>query len=196
MPPVPQLSIEYVNLSLKDPVIGDSARLPTDQRGVARPQGLACDIGAFELAPSLAITLDELGTPKLHYVFQAGKTNQIQASTNLTNWTALGTRVSDSSGSFDYLDSPLSWLPWRFYRVLLQGAALSAGGETMQGDSQGEPGIITTHPGTIDTSFAPGEGRITTRPGTINGAPIPDRPPQDAGIPVLEWNPWGLPSHP
>jgi hypothetical protein len=27
---------------------------PTDQRGVARPQGAACDVGAFELVPSIA----------------------------------------------------------------------------------------------------------------------------------------------
>jgi hypothetical protein len=32
---------------------GDAACPPTDQRGVARPQGTACDIGAFEFVPPL-----------------------------------------------------------------------------------------------------------------------------------------------
>ena len=35
---------------------GNSACPATDQRGVARPQGMACDIGAYELAPPSAIT--------------------------------------------------------------------------------------------------------------------------------------------
>jgi len=30
-------------------VDADGERLTTDQRGVARPQGRACDVGAFEL---------------------------------------------------------------------------------------------------------------------------------------------------
>ena len=33
-----------------------AATTPTDQRGVSRPQGAACDIGAFELEPSVALT--------------------------------------------------------------------------------------------------------------------------------------------
>ncbi len=41
-------------LAAKSPAIdaGDGACPPTDQRGVARPQGAACDIGAFELVPA------------------------------------------------------------------------------------------------------------------------------------------------
>jgi CSLREA domain-containing protein len=46
-------------ISAASPAIGagDNATCPaTDQRGVARPQGPACDIGAYELAPPAAAT--------------------------------------------------------------------------------------------------------------------------------------------
>ena len=35
-----------------NPLFGDGAPLPTDQRGIARPQGSGCDIGAFEFTPA------------------------------------------------------------------------------------------------------------------------------------------------
>jgi len=57
----------------------------TDQRGVRRPQGLTCDIGAYELAPQLTLHRHPEGTVWLGYLFQAKQTNRISASTDLSN---------------------------------------------------------------------------------------------------------------
>jgi hypothetical protein len=95
----------------------NSASPPTDQRGVPRPQGLACDIGAFELAPTLTLTREQQGLMRLDYAFQAGKTNLITASTNLFNWVLIGTGVSDANGRFEFEDAASIWLPLRFYQV-------------------------------------------------------------------------------
>jgi hypothetical protein len=90
---------------------------PTDQRGVLRPQVLHCDIGAFELAPTLTLARAPSGVVNLQYQFRAGATNEVSASTNLTNWLSLGTRVSDTNGMFRLEDADASQLPWRFYKV-------------------------------------------------------------------------------
>jgi hypothetical protein len=50
---------------------------PTDQRGVIRPQGPGCDIGAFELELRLTLSSALGSAVKLEYVFQPGQTNQI-----------------------------------------------------------------------------------------------------------------------
>jgi hypothetical protein len=90
----------------------DSVCPPTDQRGVPRPQGLACDIGAFELAPVLTVSLI-----RLNYTFQAATTNTISASTNLLAWTAIGTEVTDTNGTFQFTDPDSAHLRLRFYQV-------------------------------------------------------------------------------
>ena len=38
---------------------------PTDQRGIARPQGPACDIGAFELVPAAPVTAAQTAQPTI-----------------------------------------------------------------------------------------------------------------------------------
>jgi len=95
----------------------DSACPPTDQRGVTRPQGLACDIGAFELAPKLTLARGQEGVITIDYAFQAGRTNRVTASTDLVKWVSLGTRVSDANGMSEYKDSEAKELPRRFYRI-------------------------------------------------------------------------------
>ena len=98
----------------------DFACPPADQRGVARPQGLACDIGAFELAPKLSLTRGQDGTVRIDYAFQAGVTNRITASTNLINWVLLGTKLADVNGVIEFEDTGATNLFRRFYQVQIQ----------------------------------------------------------------------------
>jgi hypothetical protein len=95
----------------------DSACPATDQRGVARPKGASCDVGAFELAPRLSLTPAENGETAVNYVFQAHQTNAFSVSTNLFDWTALGTRVADSNGisMIELVDPERN--PNRFYKA-------------------------------------------------------------------------------
>ena len=95
----------------------DSACPPTDQRGVARPQGLACDIGAFELVPKLTLTRSPDGRVIVQYRFQSGKTHQVFGSSDLARWDLLGTSVSDTDGAFEFEDAEAPDLPRRFYHV-------------------------------------------------------------------------------
>jgi hypothetical protein len=97
---------------------GDPAACPpTDQRGVARPMGSGCDIGAFEFSPSLSLTRLAGGAVRLDYQFEAGVTNRISGSTNLTNWLLLGTQVSDANGRFQWEDPDSVNFRVRFYTV-------------------------------------------------------------------------------
>jgi hypothetical protein len=97
---------------------GDPAACPpTDQRGVARPMGSGCDIGAFEFSPTLSLTRLAGGTVRLDYQFEAGVTNRISGSTNLTNWMLLGTHVSDANGRFQWEDPDSVNFRVRFYTV-------------------------------------------------------------------------------
>ena len=84
---------------------GDQAAPPTDQRGVARPQGSGSDMGAFELVPHLALEWDPRGPIALLYSFRAGETNRVFRSTDLLQWYLIGTVLSDAQGSFRIEDS-------------------------------------------------------------------------------------------
>jgi hypothetical protein len=95
----------------------DSVCPPTDQRGVSRPQGLACDIGAFELVPQLTLSRTSQGNVSLEDVFQAGYTNRLSASTDLMGWVELGTSVADTNGVSRFEDSDAAHFAARFYRV-------------------------------------------------------------------------------
>jgi hypothetical protein len=96
----------------------DSACPPTDQRGVTRPQGVACDIGAFELAPKLVLERGTNGIVSIDYKFEAGKTSYISASTNLINWVLLGSQVSDANGNIHFQDGTSALFSERFYGVV------------------------------------------------------------------------------
>lgn len=99
-----------------------SACSATDQRGVARPIGVACDIGAYEFSPRLTLSRGAAGQVTLEHVFYRGETNQVRASTNLTDWPSLGTRVSDANGRFEFEDQEAASYPQRFYQVAPQRA--------------------------------------------------------------------------
>jgi hypothetical protein len=95
----------------------DSACPPTDQRGVTRPQGLACDIGAFELAPKLTLARAQDGVITIDCAFQAARTNRVSSSTNLIDWLPLGTGIADANGIFEFTDSDAKEMARRFYRI-------------------------------------------------------------------------------
>lgn len=74
----------------------DAACLPTDQRGVSRPQGPACDIGAVEFTglPSLPPFADACGAPPTSGCTVNGKKNQLCLGTAGKD-TITGTKGDD-----------------------------------------------------------------------------------------------------
>jgi hypothetical protein len=78
---------------------------------------LASDIGAFELAPKLTLARSAQGPIRLDYSFAAGRTNRVMASTNLLEWVSLGTRITDTNGTFQFEDTESPSLPLMFYKV-------------------------------------------------------------------------------
>jgi hypothetical protein len=98
---------------------GDNAACPaTDQRGVTRPQGLACDIGAFELYPTLTLSPAAQGKVSVLYHFKAFETNDVSNSITLTNWVGIGTRVSNAQGTAELEQVDSAQVTTRFYRLV------------------------------------------------------------------------------
>jgi hypothetical protein len=102
-------------VSAADPAVSP----PTDQRGVRRPAGAGYDIGAFELAPTLALHRQADGMRLLCY-FEPAQTNQFEATDNFIQWLNLGSAVSDSEGRSELEDPRLAQFPLRFYRVQIR----------------------------------------------------------------------------
>jgi hypothetical protein len=91
----------------------------TDQRGVPRPSGARCDIGAFEfVVPAPVFAWDSHGTLRVELVLQPSRDYQIDASTNLVNWIMLSTTRSDDQGKVGFTDSTVTNWPFRFYRAM------------------------------------------------------------------------------
>lgn len=96
---------------------GDDAACPgSDQRGVARPKGSGCDIGAFELAPALKLTGGD-GEVRVEYFFRSSQTCEVSVSADLAHWTSLGSRVANAEGSFEIERVDPSKAPRRFYAI-------------------------------------------------------------------------------
>lgn len=97
---------------------------PTDQRGVARPQGPAADIGAFELQiaqpPMILVNDGHFGFSSNQFGFDlsgsAGATVVIERSTNLVDWTALATNTL-GTGPLYFSDPAAAIQSERFYRA-------------------------------------------------------------------------------
>jgi hypothetical protein len=70
--------------------------------------------------PKLTLTVQPTNKVVLIFSFQPGLTNRISASTNLTNWTVLATRVTGTNGTFQFEDSKDPAAAKRFYNVQLQ----------------------------------------------------------------------------
>lgn len=95
----------------------------TDQRGITRPSGAGCDIGAYELNvrvyPINALTIENYTNQILHLVFSGtnGQSYQVQTSTTLTNWTSISTNTVSGNGTFDFFYTN-NWAEGsRFFRV-------------------------------------------------------------------------------
>ena len=97
----------------------------TDQRGVARPQGPAPDLGAFEVAlpktpPTILVNDGHFGFNSETFGFNvsgsAGAVVVIEGSTNLVDWSALATNTL-GSGPCYFRDPASAGQPWRFYRA-------------------------------------------------------------------------------
>jgi len=99
---------------------GTSTGAPnTDQRGVPRPEGGAFDIGAVEVVRGSPIFIGAAMNAGsgfyLHMIFDETNSYQVQASTNLTNWTVLTNY--GSGGAQNFTDTGATNLSRRFYRT-------------------------------------------------------------------------------
>jgi hypothetical protein len=70
--------------------------------------------------PQLTTRSASPGQPfKLHFAAAAGQTYQVQQSSDLLHWSALGTAVESSSGNFEFSDPDSANQPRRFYRLIV-----------------------------------------------------------------------------
>lgn len=103
--------VETMALATGSPALdaGSNAGCPaSDARGVARPQGAACDIGAFELAPGVAVTgvASGVGTSSATLTGSAGDPGPFPGST----YFQYGASTAYGSSSPALLTSPFSAL--------------------------------------------------------------------------------------
>jgi hypothetical protein len=90
-----------------------------DQRGVSRPQGLRCDIGAFEFQPAFQIYYDPFRSVRIEHRSLPERRHRIFVSTDLTEWEPLGEAVSDGNGVSRFEDADSAGKDWQFYKVQL-----------------------------------------------------------------------------
>ena len=96
---------------------------PTDQRGVARPQGPAADMGAFEAESVSGATppLLTVARPATEFIItwdaEAGRTYRVLASSDLKVWTPVGTNSTVAAGPAQWV-GPIATDRGHFYRVV------------------------------------------------------------------------------
>jgi len=114
-----------------DALLGAPFNLATDQRGLPRKSGAHVDIGAFEYqeaAQALAAEIQPSGwlvkvamgpNRALHFTIAAppGTTGTVEASSDLTNWTALWAFATGPDGICEFSDETAPAAPQRFYRL-------------------------------------------------------------------------------
>src|SRR5260370_208895 len=89
---------------------------PADQRGVPRPQGGGCDIGAVEAA-HLSLQNRGDGNWSITQGAAPGFPCALQVSTNLVDWSNLQTVIADPSGQAGFVAPDLG-LGAQFFRTL------------------------------------------------------------------------------
>jgi hypothetical protein len=87
----------------------------TDQRGMPRPVGSVCDIGAFEYQPT-PVLMEVAGMNYGAFQLQPNQRYVVEASGDLSHWAGIGVYATDSNGRLDFTDS-CSDCKARFYRV-------------------------------------------------------------------------------
>jgi hypothetical protein len=90
--------------------------LPSDQRGVSRPQGLRCDIGAFELQPAFVVYYAS-SKVKIEYRTLPERRHRLVVSTDLIEWTPLVEATSYANGVVLFEDAGSAGKEWQFYKV-------------------------------------------------------------------------------
>jgi len=88
---------------------------PADQRGVPRPQGAGCDIGAVEAAHLSLLNRGD-GTWSITQGAAPGFSCTLQVSTNLVDWSNLQTVIADPSGQAGFVAPDLG-LGAQFFRI-------------------------------------------------------------------------------
>ena len=100
---------------------GDDSLCPgTDQRGVPRPIGAHCDIGAFESVPAPALIRGPSGNVRVQFTWQPQQNLTAQATTDFAAWTMIGTATTSTSGFVEFKDASASQFSQRFYRASSQ----------------------------------------------------------------------------
>ena len=96
---------------------------PRDQRGVARPQGTASDIGAYEFAEAFPKLVRMTVHPRVNSCLQwsgsPGCACIVQASTNCVSWLNLTNLCVGANGLMEFTDADAGKYPSRFYRLML-----------------------------------------------------------------------------
>jgi hypothetical protein len=93
---------------------------PTDQRGVARPDGPGCDIGAYEGAGvfTLAIWRESAATNVVRHLAEPGRAYRLEKTSSFNGWTPVVTNTAPLGGVLDFrIAAPGAPC---FYRVLAQ----------------------------------------------------------------------------
>jgi hypothetical protein len=93
---------------------------PSDQRGVARPVGERCDIGAYEWLPRPLSRWSEDGFFQWDLVLQPQHRYQIETTVDSVAWSSVESLRSDSLGRITFTDRQTARTPWRFYRIVDQ----------------------------------------------------------------------------
>jgi hypothetical protein len=91
---------------------------PADQRGVRRPQGAHCDIGAFEQT-FLSIRQSADGLVHLEYHGVPPRAYVLEASFDLHNWSPVETNSASANGLVSFGQINPAGPASRFFRAVL-----------------------------------------------------------------------------
>jgi hypothetical protein len=156
--------------------------LATDQRGVTRPQGPACDIGAFELAPSVAFSsfkaalIVVAGGPRPGFLldanFKLGATSSgINPLTEPVTFKVGTYSVTLPAGSFTLLKPSLLFKNGIYsYQGTISGASLGVqivplGGNSFQFVAEAAPVTLApSNPVSVTITIGNDTGTINVQP--------------------------------
>ena len=99
----------------------DCASAPaTDQRGVARPNGPGCDIGAYEGAGAVALQVwhESATTNVVRHASEVGRAYRLEKTVLFDTWTPVATNIAPAGGWLEF-HIPATGSPC-FYRVVAQ----------------------------------------------------------------------------
>lgn len=88
-----------------------------DQRGVIRPAGAACDIGAYEFVGASRAALTEGNHVQVDFLIWTNQSFPVQATVDLIHWDTVGTIPPSSTGQTSFQDT--ADLKQRFFRLVL-----------------------------------------------------------------------------